>query len=149
MCGIIPALLGIISWQETGSLIIGIFALFSLIAFLIVSVKHLQSERIKNLNYYITENICVDKTLRIDQETSGSIDDYDAPREHYCLLMEPHHLVESEEWYKTIEVGDHVYLLCSCEDKVLYIFNQKEWTLDTSEFNQVEGYFYFPIEGVE
>ena len=103
-----------------------------------------QPQKIKNLEYYITENTCIDKTFRLDEEKTYSIDEYEPPHEHYYLGMEPHHIVESEHWYNTIDVGDHVYLLCSSKGNVLYIFNQQEWILDTSEFTQVEEGYYFP-----
>ena len=100
--------------------------------------------------YYITEDVCATKRKDKDEyEGSVTYIHYLIFRKSGCLRLNfpfsscaPY---SPEEIYEQAFAGDKFYLLWTNKHKVLYIFNERHWELDKSEFTDENG-IYIPKE---
>ena len=134
-----------------GILCLGLACLFYALA----SKKMQLYTEIKNLNYWLSEDICLNKTEEDDPDHDPYTWRYFHLKCHGKVELTfpdvPFYLThhQSHDLYNNTNHGDTVYLLCSSKKKILYIFHSKYWQLDKNDFARKENNgnaYYIPIK---
>lgn len=147
--GVLGAILLIV--PPLGILFLGLAAFF-----FILGKKNKQFFcEIQDLNYWLLEDVCLGKSKEDDPDHGPYTYEYlhlDCRGKVELHFPDVHGLWRpSRSWdlYDATHYGDTVYLLCSSQNKILYIFHGGYWQIDKNDFvcKENNGHpYYLPVK---